>query len=112
LRSLDLKASDLGTPARFSGTKLEGRGDGLGANRADEASLVVQLGKSHDQADAEWIIIRWPLRGRNDTPCLRPTPGRPIGRHGMSHPWSVFDIFSTYQLVILLLNNVRLILFT
>jgi hypothetical protein len=33
-------------------------------------------GEIHDQGDAKWIVIRGQLRGHNDTPCRRPTPGR------------------------------------
>jgi hypothetical protein len=29
---------------------------------------MVEKSKSHDQADAEWIVIRGQLRGHNDTP--------------------------------------------
>jgi hypothetical protein len=32
-------------------------------------------GDFHDRADAKWIVIRGPLRGHNDMPCGRPTPG-------------------------------------
>jgi hypothetical protein len=32
------------------------------------------IGESHDQADAEWIVIRRQLRGHNDTPFGRPAP--------------------------------------
>jgi hypothetical protein len=39
-------------------------------------------GEAHDQADAEWIVIRRQLRGHNDTPFGRPAPGRPSGRPG------------------------------
>jgi len=34
-------------------------------------------GESHDQAVAEWIVIRTQLRGHNDMPYGRPAPGRP-----------------------------------
>jgi hypothetical protein len=34
------------------------------------------MGEFHDQGDAEWIVIRRPLRGHNDTPFGQPT-GRP-----------------------------------
>jgi hypothetical protein len=45
-------------------------------------------GKLLDQGDAKWILIRGHLRGHNDTPFERPTPGWPIGRPGF-----VFDVF-------------------
>jgi hypothetical protein len=65
-------------------------------------------GGCHDLADAEWIVIRRPLRGHNDTPFGQPTPSRPIGRRGVGHAQSVFGIFSYYLLVILFLNMVCL----
>jgi hypothetical protein len=34
-------------------------------------------GESHDQADAEWIVIRTQLRSHNDTPFGRPAPRPP-----------------------------------
>jgi hypothetical protein len=37
------------------------------------------LGGYHDLLEAKWLVIRGPLRGHNDTPCRRPTPGRPGG---------------------------------
>jgi hypothetical protein len=36
------------------------------------------VGEDHDQGDAKWIVIRGQLRGHNDAPLGRPTPGRPI----------------------------------
>jgi hypothetical protein len=65
-------------------------------------------GGCHDWADAEWIVIRGPLRGLSDTPFGWPTPGRPVGRPGVGHPQGVFDVFSYYQLVTLFLNMVCL----
>jgi hypothetical protein len=35
-----------------------------------------EKGRFHDQLDAEWIVIRGPLRVHNDTLCGRLTPGR------------------------------------
>jgi hypothetical protein len=52
-------------------------------------------GGCHDQADAEWIVIRRPLRSHNDMYFGRPTPGRPIGRPGVSRPAGVYGVFST-----------------
>jgi hypothetical protein len=43
-------------------------------------------GDFRDQADTEWIVIRTQLRGHNDTPFGRPTPGRPVGRQGVGRP--------------------------
>jgi hypothetical protein len=40
----------------------------------------VRKGKFHDQGEAKWIVIRGQLKGHNDTPFGRPTPGRPIDR--------------------------------
>jgi hypothetical protein len=51
---------------------------------------------SHDEADAEWIVIRGPLRSHNDMPFGRPTPGRPVYCPGVSHPQGVFEVFSYY----------------
>jgi hypothetical protein len=51
-------------------------------------------GKSIDQGDAKWIIIiRGQLRGHNDTPFGRPTPGRPIGRPRVDHPQGIFCVY-------------------
>jgi hypothetical protein len=41
-------------------------------------------------------------------PFGRPTPGRPIGRPGVSHSQGVFGDFSYYSLVILFLSMVCL----
>jgi hypothetical protein len=35
------------------------------------------------------LVIRGQLRGLNDTPFGRPTPGRPIGHPGIGHPQGV-----------------------
>jgi hypothetical protein len=56
----------------------------------------IKLGKFHDQRDAKWIVIRGQLRGHNDTPFGRPTPGRIIGRPGVGRPQGVFGGFSYY----------------
>jgi hypothetical protein len=34
-------------------------------------------GGSYDRVDSKWMVIRGLLRGCNDTPCGRTTPGRP-----------------------------------
>jgi hypothetical protein len=60
-------------------------------------------GEFHDEADAEWIVIRGLLRGHNDTPFGRPTRGWPIGCLGVGHPQGVFGVFSYYWLVMLFL---------
>jgi hypothetical protein len=52
------------------------------------------LGEFHDQGDAKWIVNRGQLRGHNDTPCGRPTHGRPIGRLGVGRSQGVFGGFS------------------
>jgi hypothetical protein len=41
-------------------------------------------GEFHDQGDAKWRLIKRQLRGHNDTPFGRPTPGWPIGRPGLA----------------------------
>jgi hypothetical protein len=47
-------------------------------------------GEFQEKADAKWIVNRGPLWGHNDTPCGRPTPGRPVGRPGAGRPQGVF----------------------
>jgi hypothetical protein len=54
---------------------------------ADEEKFT---GEFRDQGDANWILIRGQLRGHNDRPFRRPTPGRPIGRAGVGRPKGVF----------------------
>jgi hypothetical protein len=44
-------------------------------------------GEFQGQADAKWIVIRGSLKGHNDTPCGRPTPGRPGGWSSLRHIW-------------------------
>jgi hypothetical protein len=66
-------------------------------------------GGCHDQADAEWIEIRKPLGGHNDTPFGQPTPGQPIGRPRVGPSQGIFGVFSYYHLVMLFLNMVCLI---
>jgi hypothetical protein len=56
-------------------------------------SDFVVAGEFHDQGDAKWIVIRVPLRGHNDTPFGRPTPGQPIGRPGVGRPSGVIGGF-------------------
>jgi hypothetical protein len=58
-------------------------------------------GESHDQADAEWIVIRRSLWGHNDTPFGRPTPSRPAGHPGVGWPSGVCCMF-----YLLLISNV------
>jgi hypothetical protein len=53
-------------------------------------------GKSHDQGDAKWIVIRRPLRGHNDTPFGRPTPCRSLVRPRVGRPQGVIGGFSYY----------------
>jgi hypothetical protein len=45
------------------------------AVRVDEfcVSFSLSSGEFHDQADADWIVIRGQLRGHNDTPIGQPT---------------------------------------
>jgi hypothetical protein len=60
--------------------------------------------------EAKWIVFRGQLiRGHNDTPFGRPTPGRPIICPRVSCPQGVFDGLSYYQLVIFFFNIVSLI---
>jgi hypothetical protein len=55
------------------------------------------VGEFHDQGDAKWIVIRGQLRGHNDMPFGRPTPGRPIGRPGVGRSHGVFGVLSYYD---------------
>jgi hypothetical protein len=61
----------------------------------------LMLGGCHDQADAEWIANKRPLRGHNNTPFSQPILGRPIGCPGVGHPQDVFGVFSCCYLVVL-----------
>jgi hypothetical protein len=54
------------------------------------------------------IVIRGPSRGHSDMLFGRPTPGRPLGRPGVSHPQGLFGVFNYYYLVMLFLNMVCL----
>jgi hypothetical protein len=65
-------------------------------------------GGFHDRTDAEWIVIRGPLRGHNDTPFGRPTPGWPVDCPGLGRPQGVFGVFSYCELLMLFLNMVCL----
>jgi hypothetical protein len=56
-------------------------------------SWPIVTGKSHDQADAEWIVIRTQLRGINNMPFGQPAPGRPFGRPGSGRSSGVFCMF-------------------
>jgi hypothetical protein len=48
---------------------------------------------SHDQADAEWIVIRTQLRGHNYTPFGQPASGRPSSRPESGRPSGIFCMF-------------------
>jgi hypothetical protein len=61
-----------------------------------DVSVVSPEGGCLDQADAEWMVIRRPLCGHNDTPFGWPTADRPIGRPGVGHPKGVFGVSSYY----------------
>jgi hypothetical protein len=50
-------------------------------------------GESHDQADAEWMVIRTQLRGHNDTAFRRPAPAGPPAARGLR---AYFVCFSYY----------------
>jgi hypothetical protein len=50
----------------------------------EEAPGSGAWGEFHDQGDAKWIVISRQLKGHNDTPFGRTTPGRPIGRPGVA----------------------------
>jgi hypothetical protein len=53
-------------------------------------------GKSHDQADTEWIVIRTQLRGHNDTPFGRLAPVSPPAARGLAALRACFVCFSYY----------------
>jgi hypothetical protein len=57
-----------------------------------------RTGEGHfqDQADAKWIVIMGPTRGRKYMTCGRPTPGWPISRSGTGRPQGAFVFFSYY----------------
>jgi hypothetical protein len=54
------------------------------------------IGKFHDQGDDKWMVIRGQLRGYNDTPFGRPTPGRPFGCPVVGRSQGVFGGSSNY----------------
>jgi hypothetical protein len=62
---------------------------GVARPQGKRLRILSTLGEFHDQGDAEWVMIRGPLRGHNDTPFGRPTPGRPIGHPGVGLPQGV-----------------------
>jgi hypothetical protein len=49
-------------------------------------------GGCHDYADAEWIVIRRPLRGHNDTLFGWPNPTQPINCKQVGHTQGVFGV--------------------
>jgi hypothetical protein len=42
----------------------------------------------------EWIVVRRPLRGHDNTPFGQPTPGRHIGRPRVGRPQGAFGAIS------------------
>jgi hypothetical protein len=50
----------------------------------------------HNQADAEWIVIRGPVRSHKGYVLRAANPGRPISRPGVDHPQGVFGVFNYY----------------
>jgi hypothetical protein len=68
----------------------------LMTNRDTTDTTEILEGEFHDHRDAKWIVIRGQLRGHNDTPFGRPTPGRPIGRPGFGRPLGEFGGFGYY----------------
>jgi hypothetical protein len=50
-------------------------------------------GGSHDQTDAEWIVIKTQLRGHNNTPFGQQAPGQPSSRPGSGRSSGVFCMF-------------------
>jgi hypothetical protein len=53
----------------------------------------VHAGSCLNQAATEWIVIRGPLKGHNNTRFGKPIPGRPTGRLGVGHPEGVLGFF-------------------
>jgi hypothetical protein len=71
--------------------------------------LVNKFGGPFNQRDEDIMqVLGVQLRGHNDMPFRRPTPGQAIGRPGVGRPQVVFGVFSYYQLVILISNIVPL----
>jgi hypothetical protein len=70
---------------------------------------MLTVGEFHDQGDAKWIVIRGQLRGHNDTPFGRLTPGQPIGRPVVGCHQGIFGVLY-YLLVLLIFNIVPLIM--
>jgi hypothetical protein len=72
---------------------MVGPSDTLGSHAPYYYGLKgIAVGDFQDQADAEWIVIRTQLRGHNNTPFGRPTPGRPIGSPGVGRPSGPFCV--------------------
>jgi hypothetical protein len=53
-------------------------------------------GGSHDQADAEWIVIWTQLRGHNDTHFGWPSPVGPLAARGLAALQATFVCFNYY----------------
>jgi hypothetical protein len=58
-----------------------------------DALLAMTDGDLHDQADANWIVIRGMLWGHNDMPCGRPTPAGLSATWGLATLWA-YLVFS------------------
>jgi hypothetical protein len=43
------------------------------------------------------MVIRGLLRGHNNTPCGRPSPGQPVGRPGVGRPQGVVGVIINFQ---------------
>jgi hypothetical protein len=71
-------------------------GDKLNSSLFLHSELRNVQGDFHDQGDAEWIVIRKPSKGHNDTPFWWPILGWPISRPGVGHPQGVFGVLSYY----------------
>jgi hypothetical protein len=54
------------------------------------------IGGSHDQADAEWIVIRTQLRGHNECPLGGQPPAGPSAARGLTALRAYFVCFSYY----------------
>jgi hypothetical protein len=60
---------------------VERPSEGKQANRGHYTAVKMKV-KAMIRQTLNGLVIRGPLRGHNDTPFGRPTPGRPVGRPG------------------------------
>jgi hypothetical protein len=68
----------------------------MGANFVLQEQKRCFKGGCHDYANAEWIVIRGLLKGKNYMPFGRKTPSQAITRPGVGRPQGIFGVFSYY----------------